>query len=124
MARTTQPLVPSALSSTDLERRHRARDQVSLDLRRWLEQARQRYRMRALVLADASGCLIAGAGVAPECQRLAAFAPLGGLPEHPRPLALGRGEAFVCASPVSLLVSQWTEIVNGCARILGRRGLA
>lgn len=47
-----------------------------LALERLLDAERRRQRLRAVALADATGCLVAGAGAFAECEELAALAPL------------------------------------------------
>jgi hypothetical protein len=122
--RTAHRALPSQPVDDSGERRQLVRHDVLLDLSRWLEAARRRYGMQAMALADASGCLVAGAGLAPQCLDLAAHAPLGGVPGCPRPLAIGRGLGFLCASSAVVPVGQWTEIHGGCERILGLRSLS
>lgn len=122
--RTALSALPPESDPQSCERRQHGRKDVLVDLSRWLEAARRRHGMQAMAVADASGCLVAGAGLAPECLDLAAYAPLGGVPGCPRPLALGSGLAFLCASRGTVPLTQWTEIHRGCERILGLRSLS
>lgn len=87
----------------------------------------------ALVLADAAGCLVAGAGPWATCEMLAAFAPLrvGRRPdshdngERPsrveiRRLMIDDSEVLLCArggGPAR--VPSITRAASGCRRILG-----
>jgi hypothetical protein len=58
------------------ERRASSRLDPLLDLSRLLEAARRGAQAEALAVADASGCLVAGAGAAQTCDELAAYAAL------------------------------------------------
>jgi hypothetical protein len=101
-----------------------------------LSFARHEGQFDAMVLADTSGCLVAGAGAWPTCELLAAYAPL--LARHPadgalageieairdgvqvRALALNGSEVLLCArggGPQGL--ASMTRAASGCRRILG-----
>ncbi|HMI85835.1 MAG TPA: hypothetical protein VK550_17180 [Polyangiaceae bacterium] len=87
----------------------------------------------ALVLADAAGCLVAGAGSWATCEMLAAFAPLlvGRRPEsrdgaaRPSDVEIRRvmiddSEVFLCArGGGQARVPSITRAASGCRRILG-----
>jgi hypothetical protein len=87
----------------------------------------------ALVLTDAAGCLVAGAGPWPTCEMLAAFAPLfgerrpGGAADHPCPtdveirrMMIDGSEVLLCArGGGKTRVSSITRAASGCRRILG-----
>jgi hypothetical protein len=87
----------------------------------------------ALVLTDAAGCLVAGAGPWPTCEMLAAFAPLW---VGPRPRSTDDGghrsqveirrlmiddcEVLLCArGGGDARVPSITRAASGCRRILG-----
>lgn len=76
----------------------------------------------ALVLADESGSLIAGAGAWPICEELAAFAPiLAGPAGDPRPAAMNdtvKAEAASLKSEVALRLMH----VDGSEVLLAARG--
>jgi hypothetical protein len=109
-------------------------------LRRLLDSARRRGGLSALVVADETGCLVAGSGVASACEVLAAWAPLisrcppaandtvptrldvlatrsearGVTVDGIRVLICGRGDPGLRAAALE-------EAAAGCARILGSR---
>jgi hypothetical protein len=56
-------------------RRKRSEDPVTA-LHYQLAAVRRDAELDAVVLADAAGCLVAGAGAWPACEELAAYAPL------------------------------------------------
>ncbi len=58
------------------ERRHRRSDDPLVALHYQLSSARARGELDAIVVADASGVVVAGAGSWPVCEELAAYAPL------------------------------------------------
>jgi hypothetical protein len=60
----------------DFERRHRRSDDTILALHYQLAYFRRDAGLEAVVLADPSGVLVAGAGAWPVCEELAAYAPL------------------------------------------------
>jgi hypothetical protein len=63
-------------------RRKRSEDPVTA-LHYQLAAVRREASLDAVVLADASGCLVAGAGAWPACEELAAYAPLLAAPRAP-----------------------------------------
>lgn len=87
----------------------------------------------ALVLTDAAGCLVAGAGPWPTCEMLAAFAPVfverrqGGASGHKCPpdveirrLMIDGSEVLLCArGGGTSRVPSITRAASGCRRILG-----
>lgn len=107
---------------TPVERRIVSRDNALSGLGRWLESCRLSAGLDALALSDASGCLIAGAGVSRICEELAALAP------HPlvaAPLAcaansqsIARGQAYLVAPIGRVNQGTLTRFADGCARIL------
>jgi hypothetical protein len=58
------------------ERRVRRSDDPLVALHYQLAEVRQKANLQALVLADASGVVVAGSGSWPVCEELAAYAPL------------------------------------------------
>ncbi|HEY8078367.1 MAG TPA: hypothetical protein VIF62_29765 [Labilithrix sp.] len=58
------------------ERRHRRSEDPLVALHYQLSSARARGELDAIVVADASGVVVAGAGSWPVCEELAAYAPL------------------------------------------------
>jgi hypothetical protein len=58
------------------DRRRRRSDDTITALHYQLAAARHDGDLEALVLVDATGCLVAGAGAWPACEELAAYAPL------------------------------------------------
>jgi hypothetical protein len=98
-----------------------------------LEATRRRTSTRTIAVADASGLLIAGAGVAQACDELAAIAaaraPEGGndLPfslypdADARTLRLGRSTVVVCVEgDDDGRAGSHADLAQGCRRILGR----
>src|SRR6266478_2217513 len=88
------------------ERRSRRSDDTMTALHYQLAFARHEGEFEALVLADSSGCLVAGAGAWPTCERLAAYAPLfadpGALPADTDPMEVRKllidgSEVLLCA---------------------------
>jgi len=61
--------------STDERRRRRSSDPL-VALHYQLSTSRTRAELDAIVVADASGVVVAGAGSWPVCEELAAYAPL------------------------------------------------
>ena len=115
------------------ERRTRRSDDTMMALHYQLAFARFEGEFEALVLADAAGCLVAGAGPWPTCEMLAAFAPLF---VERRPNASLSGECptdvqirrvMIDGSKVLLCargggharVPSITRAASGCRRILG-----
>jgi hypothetical protein len=95
--------------------------------------ARFEGEFEALVLADAAGCLVAGAGPWPTCEMMAAFAPLlVGRPREDaendgpptdleiRRLMVDGSEVLLCARGGGRgRVPSITRAASGCRRILG-----
>src|SRR5690349_24164050 len=89
------------------ERRLRRSDDTMTALHYQLAFARFEGEFEAMVLTDAAGCLVAGAGPWPTCEMLAAFAPLFGrrttsVEERPsdveiRRLVIDGSEVLICA---------------------------
>lgn len=96
-----------------------------------LEATRRRTGARTIAVADTSGLLIAGAGVAQVCDELAAVAaaraPQGELPfslypdADARAVRLGLSSVVVCVEgDASGRAGSHSELEQGCRRILGR----
>ena len=91
--------------------------------------ARHEGGFEALVLADSSGCLVAGAGAWPTCEMLAAYAPLfadpGASPADAeqmevQKLLIDGSEVLLCARGGSTSrAPSMARAVAGCRRILG-----
>jgi hypothetical protein len=92
--------------------------------------ARFEGEFEALVLTDAAGCLVAGAGPWPTCEMLAAFAPVmgrrgGGHDGRPSDVEIRRvmidgSEVLLCARGGGRArVPSITRAASGCRRILG-----
>lgn len=64
------------------ERRRKRSDDPVTALHYQLAAVRREAELDAVVLADASGCLVAGAGAWPACEELAAYAPLLATPRQ------------------------------------------
>ena len=64
------------------ERRRKRSDDPVTALHYQLAAVRREAELDAVVLADASGCLVAGAGAWPACEELAAYAPLLATPRR------------------------------------------
>jgi len=62
--------------STGSERRRRRSEDPLVALHYQLTETRSRGEIDAIVVADASGVVVAGAGSWPVCEELAAYAPL------------------------------------------------
>jgi hypothetical protein len=114
------------------ERRTRRSDDTMMALHYQLAFARFEGEFEALVLADAAGCLVAGAGPWPTCEMLAAFAPLferrpvaGAGRECPSDVEVRRvmidgSEVLLCARGGGhARVPSITRAASGCRRILG-----
>lgn len=103
-----------------------------------LSTARHDGELDALVLADAAGCLVAGAGAWPTCEMLAAYAPLlahrasvnneplastvGSLNDRTevRSLLVDGSEVLLCArGGGGLRRASMARAASGCRRILG-----
>jgi hypothetical protein len=115
------------------ERRTRRSDDTMLALHYQLAFARFEGEFDALVLTDAAGCLVAGAGPWPTCEMLAAFAPFFGGQRRHRPddderpsdvelrrLMIDGSEVLLCARGGGhARVPSITRAASGCRRILG-----
>ncbi len=73
MPDTTRP-------NEDPERRRKRSDDPIKALHYQLAAVRRDAAAEALVLSDAAGCLVAGAGAWPVCEELAAYAPFFAMP--------------------------------------------
>lgn len=114
------------------ERRTRRSSDPMTALHYQLAFARKEADLEALVLADSSGCLVAGAGAWPTCEELAAYAPLlaveGSAPPASRLEALAveaethrfsieGAEVFLCARG-AVHTELMERVAAGCRRIL------
>jgi hypothetical protein len=82
--KTTPPLAtraPGADPSNERERRRRRSNDPLIALHYALAHARHEGELDAIVLADPSGIVVAGAGSWAVCEELAAYAPLLAYPE-------------------------------------------
>ncbi len=110
------------------ERRARRSDDTMTALHYQLAFARHEGGFEALVLADSSGCLVAGAGAWPTCEMLAAYAPLFADPSTPsaqieqmevQKLVIDGSEVLLCARGGGTARSpSMTRAAIGCQRIL------
>ena len=119
------------------ERRLRRSNDTMTALHYQLAFARHEGGLEALVLADAAGCLVAGAGAWPTCEMLAAYAPLlvdratilndtlassvSSLAQsvNVRPVSVDGSEVFLCARGGGDLVATCMDrAASGCRRIL------
>lgn len=73
-------------------RKNRSRDPITA-LHYQLSALREQGKFDAVVLADDSGCVVAGAGAWPVCEELAALAPY--LVKNGKPLTLSQTEQFL-----------------------------
>jgi hypothetical protein len=120
------------------ERRQRRSDDTMTALHYQLSTVRHDAGLEALVLADAAGCLVAGAGAWPTCEMLAAYAPLlahrvaptsellastvGSLTEgtEVRSLCIDGSEVLLCArGAAGYRGASIARAASGCRRILG-----
>jgi hypothetical protein len=110
------------------ERRARRSDDTMTALHYQLAFARHEGGFEALVLADSSGCLVAGAGAWPTCEMLAAYAPLFAHPGAPsdagqmevQKLLIDGSEVLLCARGGGTSRSpSMARAAAGCRRILG-----
>lgn len=70
-------LRPDTIDASDAsDRRRRRSDDPLVALHYQLSTSRTRGELDAIVVADASGVVVAGAGSWPVCEELAAYAPL------------------------------------------------
>jgi len=115
------------------ERRVRRSDDPMTALHYQLAFARKEADLEAIVLADSSGCLVAGAGSWPVCEELAAYAPLiaNGVVQNDasrvatvaenaeaHTFSIGGADVILCArggAQNELLL----RVAAGCRRILG-----
>jgi hypothetical protein len=114
----------AAISTIHIDRRLDERSNCLTGLARWLESARRALGLDALALADASGCLVAGAGSVQRCEEMAALAPLScvALDARDEPLcATAVGPGWLCAPAGELPAEGWQAVRLGCLRILGWR---
>lgn len=112
----------AALSTARIDRRLDQRNNCLTGLARWLESARRTLQLDALALADASGCLVAGAGSMQRCEEMAALAPLGLGSAKARLEALWAtsiGPGWLCAPGGEIPMESWQTVCRGCLRILG-----
>ncbi len=110
------------------ERRTRRSDDLMTALHYQLAFARHQGEFDALVLADASGCVVAGAGAWATCELLAAYAPLlahedtSGAPMADveiHKLLVDGGEVLLCArGGGSARAASMNRAAAGCERIL------
>lgn len=77
------------------ERRKQRSTDPLVALHYQLSQTRSRSSVEAIVLADASGVVVAGAGAWAVCEELAAYAPLFEQDEVPTRVASLRGDCDV-----------------------------
>ncbi|MFO0661128.1 MAG: hypothetical protein U0165_15040 [Polyangiaceae bacterium] len=104
------------------ERRRRRSADVITALHYQLAHARQDGGFDALVLADETGALIAGAGAWPVCEELAAFAPLlAGPAGDPKPVAM-TDSVKVEASEIKSQVALRLMHVDGSEVLFVARG--
>ncbi len=128
---------PPAPLEDAADRRRDRTDSPLIALSRCFESARRRAGLGALVLADVSGLVIAGAGPAAMCDELAAI----GAANWDRPandtvpcrldvltrslevrrLRIDGIEVLLCTEGDSEDMEPLAEAVAGCQRILGRR---
>lgn len=115
------------------ERRTHRSDDVMTALHYQLAFARHEGGIEALVLTDATGCLVAGAGAWPTCEMLAAYAPLLATPHAKvdedlvdrasveiRKLMIDGSEVLLCArGGGAARTSSMARAASGCRRILG-----
>lgn len=120
------------------ERRTHRSDDTMTALHYQLAFARKEAGFDAVVLADASGCLVAGAGAWPTCEELAAYAPLiarrGSIASEAlasrvatvaenataRSLSIDGAEVFLCVrGGGGGAVATLARAAAGCRRILG-----
>jgi hypothetical protein len=133
------PTSPPGPAEGDLDRRQDRTDSPLGALSRCFEASRRRAGLEALVLADVSGLVIAGAGPAALCDELAAV----GAARHGRPandtvpsrldvlsralevrrLRIDGIEVLLCteASRAEESDQELSAAAAGCERILGRR---
>lgn len=120
-------------SGRTAERRRRRSTDPLEALTLMLDAVRREPGVSAIAVADASGLLIAGAGLARACEELAALGAAQA-PESPRELPfplyenaeastvpLGRSSIVVCLEgDPNVRERSRTRVAQGCRRILGR----
>jgi hypothetical protein len=122
------------------ERRRDRTDSPLIALSRCFESARRRSGLGALVLADVSGLVIAGAGPSSMCDELAAVGAANwGRPANDtipcrldvltralevRHLRIDGVEVLLCTEGQGDTETPLAEAMAGCQRILGRRRAA
>ena len=115
-------MADTSLDPTRTERRAYYREDVLECLGRWLEAFRRTRGLQALAVSDATGCLVAGAGVSSECEELAALAPASlvsaPLAGKSNSQSIARGVAYLSVPVGQLDQPTLTLLANGCARIL------
>jgi hypothetical protein len=129
---------PPASDEEDAAERRRDRtDSPLIALSRCFESARRRAGLGALVLADVSGLVIAGAGPAAVCDELAALGAANWTKPandtvpcrldvitrslEVRRLRIDGIEVLLCTEGESEDAEPLAEAMAGCQRILGRR---
>jgi hypothetical protein len=110
------------------ERRTRRSDDLMTALHYQLAFARSQGEFDAMVLADSSGCVVAGAGAWATCELLAAYAPLlahddaSGVPMTDveiQKLLVDGSEVLLCArGGNSARGASMARAASGCKRIL------
>ncbi len=104
------------------ERRAYSREDSLESLGRWLEACRASVGLQALAVSDATGCLIAGAGVSRMCVELAALAPaalvLAPMARKSNSQSIAGGLAYLSAPEGQVDQESLTRLAKGCARIL------
>jgi hypothetical protein len=103
------------MDSRDDRRTRRSEDPITA-LHYQLAYARHHAGLEAMVLVDASGALVAGAGAWPVCEELAAFAPLLVRQGEARPEV--RAALTVLRENVALRSME----VDGCEVLLASKG--
>lgn len=118
-----------------LERRRKRSADPLVALHYQLAMARTEGELDAIVLADTSGVVVAGAGAWPVCEELAAYAPLlvcsdGSTPSVSRrvealrpevevlPLTVGGQDILLCARGSKKNAERLTQTAAGVERIL------
>jgi hypothetical protein len=115
-------------ATTKPERRTRRSDDLMTALHYQLAFARHQGEFDAMVLADSSGCVVAGAGAWATCELLAAYAPLLAHEDAaPAPMSdveiqkllVDGGEVLLCArGGGSARAASMSRAASGCKRIL------
>ena len=115
--------------TTPRERRTRRSDDTTTALHYQLAYARHQGEFNTLVLADSSGCVVAGAGAWATCELLAAYAPLlahDDASDAPiddveiQKLSVDGGEVLLCSRGGGQeRAPSLDRAASGCKRILG-----